>query len=570
MKSILTLFFALALNLTLAFADDKAIVIKPLKNDVDATTMVKNAVQKLRAKKGNKLILEKGEYHFWPQYAEEKYLFISNNDHGLKSIAFNLSGLENVEVDGSGSKFIFHGYISPFLIEKSKNITIKNLSFDYARTFHSEGKIINTYKDSLDISFSKDFPYSVNNYRLSFHDKENNNYPFGHLLEFDSQKKEVAPFALDYINGVEHLIAKEIEPGIVRIYLEGLKGNKGNVLVFNSKNRQVPGIIISDSQNIKVKNVTAYHAGGMGLIAQKSKDIFLDNYNVKAADGRLVSLTADATHFANCDGKISIQNCTLQNQMDDAGNIHGVYAQIDSIKSSKEIIIKLAHFQQLGVDYFKANDSVEFVIPKYLETYAKNSIANIKRINKTYFQIILKKPIPSSVKVGGIMGSLSDNPDVVIRNCTIQKNRARGFLIGTKGKVLIENNYFHTWWGAIDLYANGTDWYEQGGVKDLTIRGNTFDNCNYGLNVGLGIIIVLANMEFNEANPTYYYKNILIENNTFKVFNPNILNMKSVDGLIFRNNKIELADTYKLSEWFTNQKIEPFTLKNSKNVIIQQ
>jgi hypothetical protein len=568
MKSILTLF--LALSFTVVFANDGVILIKRLGNGVDATITVRNAIQKLRAKKGNKLILEKGEYHFWPKMAEEKYLYISNNDHSLKSIAFDLSGLENVEVDGSGSTFIFHGYISPFLLEKSKNITVKNLSFDYARTFHSEGKIVNAYKDSLDLSFSKDFPYSVDNYRLNFKDKENNSYPFGHLLEFDAVKKEVAPFALDYINGVENLIAKQITPDLVRIYLPGLKGNVGNILVFESKNRLVPGIMISDSENISISHVTAYHAGGMGVIAQKSKNIFLDNFNVKAGEGRMVSLTADATHFANCSGKISIQNCVLQNQMDDAGNIHGVYAQIDSIKSDKEIIIKLAHFQQQGVDYFAVNDSVEFVIPKYLETYAKNSIVSLERINKTYIKVIFKNPLSSNVKAGDNLGVLSDSPDVIIKNCTIQKNRARGFLIGTKGKVLIENNYFHTWWGAIDLYANGTDWFEQGGVADLTIKGNIFDNCNYGLNVGLGVIIVLANMEFNPANPTYYNKNILIVNNTFKVFNPNILNMKSVDGLTFRKNKIEYTNTYKLPEWYATQKIEAFILQNSINIKIKK
>lgn len=558
MRAILTLILTLTLNF--AFANDGVIVIKPLSDSADATMTVRHAIEQLRAKKGNKLVLEKGEYQFWPKMAEEKYLYVSNNDHGLKSISFDLSGLENVEVDGSGSTFIFHGYISPFLLEKSKNVTIKNLSFNYARTFHSEGKIINAYTDSLDLSFSKDFPYSVDNYRLNFSDKENNNYPFGHILEFDAVKKEVAPFALDYINGVEHLIAKEITPGLVRIYLPGLKGDVGNVLVFNSKNRLVPGIMISVSENITISDVTAFHAGGMGVITQKSKNIFLDHFNVVAGEGRMVSLTADATHFANCSGKISIQNCVLQNQMDDAGNIHGVYAQIGSIKSEKEIIVKLAHFQQSGVDYFGVNDSVAFVIPKYLETYAKNSIASIKRLNKTYIKVTLKYPLSSQVKVGDNLDLLNDNPDVIIKNCTIQKNRARGFLIGTEGKVLIENNYFHTWWGAIDLYANGTDWFEQGGVNDLTIRGNVFDDCNYGLNVGLGVIIVLANMEFNPANPTYYNKNILIENNTFKIFNPNILNMKSVDGLTFKNNKIEQTNTYKLPEWYATQKIEPFIL----------
>ena len=129
--------------------------------------------------------------------------------------------------------------------------------------------------------------------------------------------------------------------------------------------------------------------------------------------------------------------------------------------------------------------------------------------------------------------------------------------------------YFHTWWGAIDFYANGVDWFEQGGVNNVTIRNNTFDNCNFGLNVGLGVIVVLANIKEDAANKTYYNKNILIENNKFRVYNPTLLFLKSVDGLIFRNNKVEKNSDYKLIPAYTGQKLEPFIITNSVNINIQ-
>lgn len=43
----------------------------------------------------------------------------------------------------------------------------------------------------------------------------------------------------------------------------------------------------------------------------------------------------------------------------------------------------------------------------------------------------------------------------------------------------------------------------------------------------------------NKEAGVYYHQNILIENNTFKVFDPRILNLYSVDGLTFKNNTIE-------------------------------
>ena len=545
------------------------VYVKACSKGEDATTSVVEALKQCKATNATKLVLNKGSYEFRPDFAPDKYVFISNNDHGLKNIVFDLSGMENLEIDGQGSELLFHGYVCPFLLQNTKNIQIRNLSINYSRTFHSEGTIVGAYKDSLDLTFSAAFPYKVENYRLMFYDERKSLYPYGHLLEFDTAKKEIAYMALDYLDGVEILVAKEIKPGIVRIYLKDLKGTVGNTLIFNAKNRLVPGFTISTSQNTTIQNVTIFHAGGMGVVAQCSKDILVDGLKVQAAPGRMVSLTADATHFVNCRGKITIQNSTLESQMDDAGNIHGVYLKIEKVLSANQLLLRLVHFQQSGLDILFPNTKVEFATPKDLATYAENSVSKVDRLNREYLKVTFNQPISEKTKAGDIVGSLDDTPEILIRNNTIQRNRARGFLLGSRGKIVVENNYFHTWWGAIDLYANGVDWYEQGGVRDLTIRNNTFDNCNFGLNVGLGVIVVLAIIEENPINKSYYHRNILIENNTFRVYNPVILSMHSIDGLIFRNNKIINNNDYKLAIWYANQKLEPFMMKNSINIKIE-
>ncbi len=556
------------LTVNLVFSQGKTVFVKLCKGE-DATAAVVNAIKQCKATKASKLVFEKGTYEFHPDFAPDKYVFISNNDHGLKNTVFDLSGMKNFEIDGQGSAFLFHGYVCPFLLEGAKQISIKNLSIDYKRTFHSEGIIVEAYKDSLDLTFSDAFPYKVENYRLMFFDEQKTLYPYGHLLEFDSSKKEVAFMALDYLDGVENMMAKEIRKGIVRIYLKDLKGNVGNTLVFNAKNRLVPAFTISKSQDINIQNVSIFHAGGMGVVAQCSRDILLDGLKVVAAPGRMVSLTADATHFVNCRGKITIQNSTLESQMDDAGNIHGVYLKVEKVLSNNQLLLKLAHFQQLGLDILFPATNVEFVTPKDLATYAENKVSKVDRINREYLKVTFSKPIPKNIQPGDLVGSLDDAPDITIKNNSIQRNRARGFLLGSRGKIVVENNYFHTWWGAIDLYANGVDWFEQGGVRNVTIRNNTFDNCNYGLNVGLGVIIVLAQIEENPSKKSYYHKNILIENNTFRVYNPVILSIHSIDGLIFRNNKIINNTDYIMPSWFEGQKLEPFMMKNVRNIHIE-
>ncbi len=550
-------------------AQPKTVYVKACSKGEDATLSVVEAIRECRATKATKLLLAKGTYEFRPDFAPDKYVFISNNDHGLKNTVFDLSGMENLEIDGQGSELLFHGYVCPFLLQNTKGIKISNLSIDYSRTFHSEGTIVGAYKDSLDLTFAAAFPFKVENYRLTFYDERKTLYPYGHLLEFDTSKKEIAYMALDYLDGVETMVAKEIRPGVVRIYLKDLKGTVGNTLIFNAKNRLVPAFTISTSQNTTIQNVTIFHAGGMGVVAQCSTDILLDGLKVLAAPGRMVSLSADATHFVNCRGKITIQNSTLESQMDDAGNIHGVYLKIEKVLSPNQLLLRLVHFQQLGLNILFPNTKVEFATPKDLATYAENSVSKVDRLNREYLRVTFNQPVSEKIQPGDIVGSLDDAPEILIKNNTIQRNRARGFLLGSRGKIVVENNYFHTWWGAIDLYANGVDWYEQGGVRDLTIRNNMFDNCNFGLNVGLGVIVVLAIIEENPANRSYYDRNILIENNTFRVYNPVILSMHSIDGLIFRNNKIVSNIDYKLSTWYENQKLEPFMMKNSVNIKIE-
>ena len=210
------------------YAQIKTVFVKECPKGEDATPFVIQALKECRATKATKLVFAKGTYNFEPNFASEKYVFVSNNDEGLKRFVFDLSGMSNLEIDGQGSEFIFNGFLCPFLLKDSKKIAVKNLSVDFKRTFHSEGKIVGAYKDSLDIAFSSAYPYSVNNNKLMFTGdqiigKDNGGepkrvtYPFWHLLEFDAVKREPVQTAFDYLN-VQNMVVKELKPGIVRIF----------------------------------------------------------------------------------------------------------------------------------------------------------------------------------------------------------------------------------------------------------------------------------------------------------------------------------------------------------------
>ncbi|MEI6644995.1 MAG: right-handed parallel beta-helix repeat-containing protein [bacterium] len=524
----------------------------------DATPAVRAALEQCKASKADTLAFGPGRYDFFPERAVEEYGFVSNNDEGLKRIAFLLAGFDTLQIDGRGATFVFHGFMSPFVLDHSRNITLKNFSMDFARTFHSEGVIKAVGTNSVDLEFSEAFPFDIRNNILVFTDGKKDRgpqttvksdetlYPYGGMLEFDPRLRETAYMARDYA-AREGVTAERLGPRQARVNIPRFTGTPGNVLVFGAAFRSCPGVTISDSTGVKLECVDIFHCGGMGVIAQRSRDIELRRVRVTPApgSGRVVSITADATHFANCAGKIVMEDCLFENQKDDATNIHGIYAQVVVQTAPDAIEVRLVHPQQAGFDFIVPGGRLELVHGPSVETYGQAVVKSVRRINKEYTAVVLEAPLPTELKVGDAVASLDWNTaEVLIKGCTIRGNRARGILLGSRGKIVVEDNLFHAPGAAILFEGDARFWFEQAGVRDVVIRHNTFDNCNFGvwskacIEVGSGIA--------KECRATSRYnRNIRIEDNLFKVFeNSTLLGLYSVDGVVFKGNQLERTNAY--------------------------
>lgn len=534
----------------------------------DATYDIIRALEKCKEVKANKLIIPEGTYRATPNYASEKYVFVSNNDAGLKAFLFDLSGVENLEIEGNNSEFILEGFICPFLLDHSKNITIKDLKIDYKRPFHSEGKIVGSGKDYIDLMFSEQFPYEVKDGLLRFKDQKGTIYPYGSLLEFNPVRKETEFKVFDKWLWKSPLKAAQLDNGVVRLLEEGVVGTNDNVLVFGASNRLIPAFTISDSENILLSNIDIYHCGGMGVIAQRVGNIELNKVSVspRPNGGRIVSATADATHFVNCWGYLKMIDCLFENQKDDATNIHGIYAVIDQIISPTEIIVRLKHRQQYGFDFIKKGMTLEFEDSRSLISMGTRKVADVKRLNKETTYVSFTEAIPAEAKLKDPVANIDHFPEVLIEGCTIQNNRARGLLIGSRGKVVINNNYFHTPGSAILFEGDGYYWYEQSGVRDVTITNNVFDNCNFGNDTwGIGCIGVGTRVD-KDRETSRYHRNIKVQNNLFKIFDPCIAYLYCVDGFTFKDNTIEESDKYK----YIRDETRRFAIENCSNVAIEE
>ena len=64
------------------------------------------------------------------------------NPDGTRYSALYLDGKKNITIEGNGATLLVHGKMTPLLFNNCENITIKNLTIDYACPTMAEFKVL--------------------------------------------------------------------------------------------------------------------------------------------------------------------------------------------------------------------------------------------------------------------------------------------------------------------------------------------------------------------------------------------------------------------------------------------
>lgn len=595
MKQLIKLFvpfFAILFAYSCTSKSENVITINASVSD-DATLALLSAIESIEAGVKTTIFFEEGTYNFYPDKAIEKYTHTSNHGDYISRIAFYLEGINNLTVDGNGSKFIFHNRIYPFFITESSNITLKDFSIDYATRFVSEPVVVanNKSEHTFDIKIPEGEQYEIRNGVLYFV-AQDYEFTIGQSILYDPKTNSVAYNTENYtpisgyrniknpalyhfkytmddddeyqkVRGREFVIsAKEVKPGIIRIY-----GHKQDLppvgLVLSCKgeqgvNRLAPAIKIDKSVDFLAKNVTVYHASGMGFLGENSENLTLDSCKVIPSEGYMVSATADATHFVGCRGKVVLKDCEFRNQLDDATNIHGAYQPIVDIIDDYTVGVRMGHFQQQGFVLARVADTIGIVrIADSFHAYDKLTVKSVKYINGRYNQITFNEKLPERLAIGDYAENLSAYPTAEITGCYIGGNRARGLLLSTPKGTLVENNTFSTEMEAILIPVESSHWYESGNGIDIVIKNNHFKDSNFS-GFERGVIRFRTDDDLNNTA----FSNISIVGNQFDQFDNMILEASNIDGLVFKSNTITNSGTFE--SLYPNNPV--ITFKYCKNV----
>ncbi len=528
----------------------------------DIVPAIQRALAACRKAEKPTLRFHPGVYHFRPDRAPEKFYYVSNNDCGVRRIAFPLIGANGLTIDGGGAEFMFHGRITPFVVEHSSDITLRNFSVDCARPFYSQGEVVACTEQSLDLRIDQnEFPYRVDGGSLFFKsaDWTSLNDWCWLVTEFDPRTRaptrsmfyypikscSIAHLDETFDKWAQPFTVTEPESGVVRLhYKTPWLHTIGHIVTLSHEKRNNPGVFIHESRNVTVEDVRLYHVGAMGVIGQLSADISLKRVVMAPRPGstRIIGVQADATHFVNCEGTIRLEDCQFDNMLDDATNIHGIYASVSRVVGQDTLEAELKHFQQHGICSYRPGDRVAFTEPQSMQTLAEGVVAEVRVLNARFFELRFKDAMPAGVCPGFAIANVTRLPAVVIRGCRTGNNRPRGFLLGSNRPMLIEGNTFYNSSHAIHVSGDANYWNESGPVRDLTICGNTFQNCGYA--DGAAPINISPEVPKAVEGGPGYHSGIVIEENTFISPNPNLLTAGHVDGLVFRNNRVKVSDSF--------------------------
>lgn len=503
------------------------------------------------------ILFDKGRYDFWADHCTEKNYYEANTTIVNPRICpIFIFKKQNIVVDGNGAEFIFHGRMQPFTVDSSTNITIKNLSVDWEIPFGAEAEIAEVTPEYFDLNIDPhQYPHIIENDKLWFVGEGWKSMwggvKWNDPMQFDKGTLNVTAETDDDLlggNWERKYTAKEIQPGLVRIFLKNTKLLKqGNWLNLRHSVRDHAGVFMTDSKDISLQNINMYNNTGMNFLAQYTENISYKNVHCipNPARRKILAGHDDGLHHTNCKGLVSVDGCSFRGIMDDAFNVHNTYVLVKEKLSTNKLLCQFKHHQSLGFVWGRKGEQVSFIKTQSMNPVGSATIKSYKILKPELFEIEFDAAIPPSITVDDALENLTWNPSVEIKNCHFGQHRARAILVSTPEKVWIHDNVFESSGAAICIPGDANHWYEGGAVTDVSITRNIFRNCNSSAyQFSEGIISVQPGIPKLDLTLPAFHRNIRVTENTFEVFDAPILYVVNVDGFTFSNNTIKGSTRY--------------------------
>lgn len=488
-----------------------------------------------------------GDYNFISDTAiRRNYHFSNANDapYRPKEVALCFENVSNYKIEGQGARIIINGRMVETVLDHCQNFTVTGLEYTYDRPTVSEFKAV-AYGDKwVEIEINKQCDYTIENGQLYWVEREGNQIAWQAVQIYDPASGYLYRDWGDHFSNVTS--ATEISPGRVKLNCSSQPKLKQNV-IYQTREwpRYYVGHFIRGSKDIVFKDINVDFMHGLGFLNEFCENLTYENVKVipRKSSGRTCSAWCDALHFSGCKGQIIVKDCVFSGVNDDPINVHGTHLKIMQKTAADKIRVRFMHALTYGIEAFRAGDDIEFVRNESLKIYASNKVKAVEKLNDYELLLTLENPAPTDIGPADVIENITWTPDVHISGCLVELDSTRGFLVTSRGKVIIEDCQFIKTSMAAILIANdaGTtanpenSWYESGPVRDVIIRNNKFIKCAEPV------------IYIEPENPIYdgpVHKNISILNNEFELSKQYdiAISAKSTQGLTITGNTFKTAE----------------------------
>lgn len=530
------------------------------------------------------LVLERGRYEFAAKGSAQRTYYISNHDHEpVRSVGIALEGFSRIKIEGNGAELLFLDRMLPLSIVGSKSVHLEGLTIDFAHPQISEVTILeNRGKEGMVYRPSPRVQWwlSSDTRELECYGRGWTNRPFTGIA-FEGESGHIVYRTADLDCNTKG--SQQLEDG--RIYSPRWVDDRlpaGTVVAMRTYHRPQPAIFVDACRDVSFKDINIHYADGMGLLAQNSHNLSLDALRVVPRTGGVRSYSttqADATHFSGCSGHIDVRRGVFEGMMDDAINVHGIYLKLTKRIDDHTVEARYMHEQAFGMQWGQAGDSVQFVGSDTFEIIGTgNTLRAIASASPSEpmlgakaLRLTFARPLPRDIHEGRSIGieNLRKTPSVTFTRNVIRNNRARGTLLNTPKPVVVSHNIFdHISGSAILVSSDCNQWFESGQTRLLTIRNNLFfDVLTSVFQFTEAVISLYPVIPALERQQRPFYgdgaSGITIEDNTFMTFDAPLLFAQSVDGILWRGNRVFDTKSYPRFHWNTNA----FILKGSRGFV---
>ena len=426
-------------------------------------------------------------------------MFVSNSmdSEDPRPIGIYLQNVRHIRIEGGGvegpgkTTILYDGRMVEVFNDHSEDVTYTGLVFDLKRPTVSEFRVLEAGPTHAVIQVAEGSDYALENGTFIWQGDWGTNFCIAQeAMPEEGRCWRLRGSPLGW-NGQGQSEARATDLGDRKVRLDyGTKESglvKGHQYQFRNALRDRVGVHNARSKDIVFRDCDFYALTGMGFVSQFTENITYQRVNVAPPKGtlRTCAAWADIFQFSNCKGDILVDSCRLSGMQDDAINCHGTHLRIIERIGDNQLLIRFMHRQTYGFAAFQPGDEVAVISHSNLREYAGNPRRKVTAVEKKSdkdWLLTLDGPAPAFEK-DDVLDNITWYPNLTARNNQISMDPVRGFLLTTRGKVVVEGNTFHRCaMAAILIEDDAEGWFESGPVRDMLIRGNTFTWCGISIN----------------------------------------------------------------------------------------